>query len=68
MVKVTYMLNEIPDKSLVFHECKAWGRNAVVVKMAAMKPTASISSEFMMSAWEMEALIGQQGCCFFIMT
>ena len=63
MVKVTYMLNEIPDKSLVFHECKAWGRNAVVVKMAAMKPTASISSEFMMSAREMETSIGQQACC-----
>ena len=68
MVKVTYMLNEIPDKSLVFHECKAWGRNAVVVKMAAMKPTASISSEFMMSMREMDGSIGQKRFCFFIMT
>ena len=64
MVKVTYMLNEIPDKSRVFHECKAWGRNAVVVKIAAIKPTISISSEFMSSAQEMGTSKGQQGCCF----
>ena len=63
MVKVTYIFNEIPDKSRLFHECKAWGKNAVVVKMAAMKPTISINSEFMMSVREMKTSIGQQGCC-----
>jgi hypothetical protein len=65
MVKIIYILNDIPDKSRVFHECKAWGKKAVVVKMAAMKPTASISSEFMMSMREMDGSIGQKRFCFF---
>jgi hypothetical protein len=61
MVKIIYILNDIPDKSRVFHECKAWGKNAVVVKIAAMKPTVSISSEFMRSVRAMGTSIGQQG-------